>query len=55
MKRITTALAKNYRGVREGLWTLCEAKADLKFDRLAVKVGSVASAVLPHALITGRL
>jgi hypothetical protein len=54
MKRVTVLQAEENRAVRERLWTLCEAKADLEFDRLAAKAGALASAVLPHALMKGR-
>jgi DNA-binding NarL/FixJ family response regulator len=40
MKRITVLLAEDHTVVREGLWTLLEAEADLELDTPAAKVAS---------------
>ncbi len=47
MKRITVLLAEDPMVVREGLWTLLEAEADLELDTLAAKVASGPIVVLP--------
>jgi DNA-binding NarL/FixJ family response regulator len=46
MKRITVLLAEDHTVVREGLWTLLEAEADLEFDTPAAKVASGPSVIL---------
>jgi len=46
MKRITILLAEDHTVVREGLWTLLEAEADLEPDPPAAKVASGPSVIL---------
>jgi DNA-binding NarL/FixJ family response regulator len=46
MKQINVLLAEDHTVVREGLWTLLEAEADLELDTPAAKIASDPSIIL---------
>jgi hypothetical protein len=55
MKRITVLLSGNHQIVRESLWALSEAEADIELDTPLAKVGSGPIVILCYPHYNGRV